>query len=132
MKASSETDLSPHTPLTAAIDAGQIGFLGVEDDLLRIRPGQMAQLGEPCLATVIANFGPGRFCAARPLRAWARVAVIHAKSEQVSDYQAVVGAVFAFQRLLLIETMPSIATAWYSFLSARIPTTGWVAGRPLL
>ena len=132
MNALSPLDGCPQAPILAAIEAQEIAFLGIEDETTRIRPAQIQGLGEPSLAVVIGNHGPGRVVAARPLRAWARVGLIYAKSEQRDDYLSLLGVVQAFRRVLLIETVPSVAPAWFAFLGDRIPTTGLVAGRSLL
>ena len=122
----------PQSVLYRAAVLGQISIVGVDDPGLRVRPEILRSVRQPALAVIAANAGPGRFPAARVMRAWARVGIVHAIEEREREYVTVAETVQVYRRVLLVETLPSLATLWLSFLREHVPATGWMPGRPLL
>lgn len=122
----------PQAVLYRAAMLGEISILGVDQPHARVRPADLLSLRSPAVAVIAANSGPGTVTAARMLRSWARVAIVHAVIERPQEYEVVSVAVQAYRRVLLVETVPSLARSWAAFLRERLPVSGWLAGGVIL
>lgn len=126
-------DTFPQAVIMDAARSGAITFLGIDDPAARLDRGLIARVRAPALAVVAAGVGPGRVREAHALRNWTELAIVHAIREDAADYAMILDIVLKRRRVLLIETTPSLAMVWITFLREQIPRTfGWVAGKGLV
>lgn len=126
-------DTFPQAVILEAAQAGTITFLGIDDPAAKLDRSLINRVRAPALAVIAANLGPGRIRPAHPLRDWAELAIVHAIRESPADYYMILEIVLKRRRVLLVETMPSLAMLWIAFLREQIPLTfGWVAGKGLV
>ena len=131
--ASTAADVFPQAVLLRAAVVGEISFVGIDDPAIRLKPGFIGRLHTPALAVLVANIGPGKVKAAKSLRDWAKISIVHAIREDPRDYAMIADIVHKNHRVLLVETVPSLAMMWIAYLRERNPATfGWVAGKGVI